>query len=79
MQPLRYDLRGSAAKDISRTRATTTARSIDAATPLRSAETELECAIGLRAVATVNRQRERGREIDRCIYIYIERERETKK
>ena len=52
LQPLENDLRFSAAKDNSTTRAAVAARSLYAATPLRSADTELQSTIELRAEAT---------------------------
>jgi hypothetical protein len=52
LQPLEYDLRFSAAKDNSTTRAAVAARSLYAAIPLRSADTELQSTIELRAEAT---------------------------
>jgi len=42
MQPRQYDLRLSAAKDICITHAAAAARNLDAAIPLRFAETELQ-------------------------------------
>ena len=45
LQPLEYDLRFSAAKDNSTTRAAVAARSLYAAIPLRSADTELQSTI----------------------------------
>ena len=49
MQPLQYDLRCSAAKDNSITHAATAPSNLDAATTMRSAETELQNTIELRA------------------------------
>ena len=54
MQPLQYDLWHPAAKDTSIMHAATTAKRIDAATPLRSAEAELENTIELCATAKKN-------------------------
>ena len=42
MQPLQYDLQSSAAKDNSITHAAAAASNLDAAIPMRSAETELQ-------------------------------------
>ena len=42
MQPLQYDLRCSAAKDNSITHAAAAPSNLDAAIPMRSAETELQ-------------------------------------
>ena len=42
MQPFQYDLRSSAAKDNSITHAATAPSNLDAAIPIRSAETELQ-------------------------------------
>ena len=52
MQPLQYDLRCSAAKDTSITHATDTPSNLDAANPMRSAETELQNTKELRATAS---------------------------
>ena len=52
MQPLQYDLRSPAAKDNSITHAATAGSNLDAATTMRSAETELENTIELRATAS---------------------------
>ena len=49
MQPLQYDLRSSAAKDNSITHAAAAPSNLDAATTMRSADTELQSAIELRA------------------------------
>jgi len=49
MQPLQYDLRSSAAKDNSITHAAAAPSNLDAATTMRSADTELQNAIELRA------------------------------
>ena len=49
MQPLQYDLRCSAAKDNSITHAAAAPSILDAATTMRSAETELQNTIKLRA------------------------------
>ena len=49
MQPLQYDLRSSAAKDNSITHAAAAPSNLDAATTMRSAETELQNTIELRA------------------------------
>ena len=50
MQPLQYDLRDPAAKDI--THAAKARSNLDAAIPMRSAETELQNTIELRAMAS---------------------------
>ena len=52
MQPLQYDLRCSAAKDNSITHAAAAPSNLDAATTMRSAETELQNTIELRAMAS---------------------------
>ena len=52
MQPLQYDLRSSAAKDNSITHAAAAPSNLDAATTMRSAETELQNTIELRATAS---------------------------
>ena len=52
MQPLQYDLRCPAAKGNSITHAAAAASNLDAATPMRSAETELQNTIELRATAS---------------------------
>ena len=52
MQPLQYDLQSSAAKDNSITHAAAAPSNLDAATPMRSAETELQNTIELRAMAS---------------------------
>ena len=52
MQPLQYDLRSPAAKDHSITHAATAWSNLDAATTMRSAETELQNTIELRATAS---------------------------
>ena len=52
MQPLQYDLRSSAAKDNSITHAAAAPSNLDAATTMRSAETELQNTIELRAMAS---------------------------
>ena len=52
MQPLQYDLRSPAAKDNSITNAATARRNLDAAITMRSAETELQNTIELRATAS---------------------------
>ena len=52
MQPLQYDLRDPAAKDNSITNATTARSNLDAAITMRSAETELQNTIELRATAS---------------------------
>ena len=52
MQPLQYDLRSPAAKDNSITNAATARSNVDAAITMRSAETELQNAIELRATAS---------------------------
>ena len=56
MQPLQYDLRSPAAKDNSITNAATARSNLDAAITLRSAETELQNTIELRATASVSIQ-----------------------
>ena len=52
MQPFQYDLRSSAAKDNSITHAAAAPSNLDAATTMRSAETELQNTIELRARAS---------------------------
>ena len=53
MQPFQYDLRSSAAKDNSITHAAAAPSNLDAATTMRSAETELQnTIIELRAMAS---------------------------
>ena len=52
MQPLQYDLRSLAAEDNSITNAATARSNLDAATTMRSAETELQNAIELRTTAS---------------------------
>ena len=52
MQPLQYDLRSPAAKDNSITHAATAWSNLDAAITMRSAETELQNTIDLRAMAS---------------------------
>ena len=52
MQPLQYDLRCSAAKDNSITLAAAAPSNLEAATTMRSAETELQSTIELRATAS---------------------------
>ena len=52
MQPLQYDLRDPAAKDNSITNAATARSNLDAAITIRSAETELQNTIELRATAS---------------------------
>ena len=52
MQPLQYDLRSPAAKDNSITNAATAGSNLDAAITMRSAETELQNTIELRATAS---------------------------
>ena len=52
MQPFQYDLRSSAAKDKSITHAAAAPSNLDAATTMRSAETELQNTIELRAMAS---------------------------
>ena len=49
MQPLQYDLRSRAAKDNSITNAATARSNLDTAITMRSAETELQNTIELRA------------------------------
>ena len=51
MQPLLYDLQSSAAKDNRITHAAAAASNLEAATPMRSAETELQIPIELSATA----------------------------
>ena len=52
MQPLQYDLRCSAAKNNSITHAAAAPSNLDAATTIRSAETELQNTIELRATVS---------------------------
>ena len=52
MQPLQYDLRSSAAKDKSITYAAAAPSNLDAAIPMRSAVTQLQNTIELRATAS---------------------------
>ena len=52
MQPLQYDLQSPAAKDNSITNAAKARSNLDAAIPMRSAETELRNTIELRATAS---------------------------
>ena len=52
MQPFQYDLRSSAAKDNSITHAAAAPSNLDAATTMRSAGTELQNTIELRAMAS---------------------------
>ena len=52
MQPLQYDLRSPAAKDNSITHAATAWSNLHAAITMRSAETELQNTIELRATAS---------------------------
>ena len=52
MQPFQYDLRSSAAKDNSITHAAAEPSNLDAATPMRSAVTQLQNTIELRATAS---------------------------
>ena len=52
MQPLQYDLRCSAAKDSSITHAAAAPSILDAAITMRSAETELQSTIELRATVS---------------------------
>jgi len=52
MQPLQYDFRSPAAKDNSITHAAKAGSNLDAATTMRSAETELQNTIELRATAS---------------------------
>ena len=52
MQPLQYDLRSPAAKDNSITNAATARSNLDAAITMRSAETELQNTIELRATTS---------------------------
>ena len=52
MQPLQYDSRDPAAKNNSLTHAATTGSNLDAAITMRSAKTELQNAIELRATGS---------------------------
>ena len=52
MQPLQYDLRSPAAKDNSITHAAVASSNLDAAITMRSAETELQNTIELRATGS---------------------------
>ena len=52
MQPLQYYLRDPAAKDNNITHAVAAPSNLDAATTMRSAETELQSTIDLRATAS---------------------------
>ena len=52
MQPLQYDFRDPAAKDNSITNAATARSNLDAAITMRSAETELQNTIEVRATAS---------------------------
>ena len=52
MQPLQYDLRSSAAKDNSITHAAVAPSNLDAATTMRSADTELQNTVELRATVS---------------------------
>ena len=52
MQPFQYDLRSSAAKNNSITHAAAAPSNLDAATTMRSAETELQNTIEVRAMAS---------------------------
>ena len=52
MQPLEYDLQSSASKDNSITYAAAAPSNLDAATTMRSAETELQNTIELRATVS---------------------------
>ena len=52
MQPFQYDLRCSAAKDNSIAHAATAPSNLDAATTMRSAETELQNALEVRAAVS---------------------------
>ena len=52
MQPLQYDLRSPAAKDNSITHAAAAPSNLDAAITMRSAETELQSTIELRATGS---------------------------
>ena len=54
MQPLHYDLRCSAAKDNSITHAAAAPSNLDAATAMRSAETELQNTIELCATVAAS-------------------------
>ena len=52
MQPLQYDLQSSAAKDNSITHAAAAPSNLDAAITMRSAETELQNTLDLRATVS---------------------------
>ena len=52
MHPLQYDLRSSAAKDSSITHAAAAPSNLDAAIPMRSAETELQNTVELCAMVS---------------------------
>ena len=52
MQPFQYDLRSSAAKDNSITHAAAAPSNLDAAIPMRSAVTQLQNTIELRAMVS---------------------------
>ena len=52
MQPVQYDLRSSAAKDNSITHAAAAPSNLDAATTMRSAETELQSTTELRSTGS---------------------------
>jgi len=52
MEPLQYDLRDPAAQESSITHAAAAPSNLDAATTMRSAETELQNTIELRATAS---------------------------
>ena len=52
MQPLQYDLRSPTAKDTSITNAATARRNLGAAITMRSAETELQTTLEIRATAS---------------------------
>ena len=68
MEPLQYDLRDPAAQESSITHAAAAPSNLDAATTMRSAETELQNTIELRATASeiAAPQPERQKEKRRC-------------
>ena len=70
MQPLQYDSRCSAAKDHSVPHAAAATRNLDAAIALRSAETELQTTIELRATAPGSEapNPDRGTILKDCLY-----------
>ena len=63
MQPFQYDLRCSTAKDNSITHAAAAPSNLDAATTMRSAETELQNTIELRATVSQIRRQSRKKTI----------------